>query len=145
QPLSFAQQRLWFLDQLAPDDASYNLPVALRLSGRLDVEALRRAFEALVQRHEALRTTFFEQEGQPFQRIHAPSTWALPVEDLSALDAAASEAQTLRLATREARQPFHLVHGPLLRTSLLRLSEEAHVLLVTMHHIVSDAWSMGVL
>ncbi|RKH08209.1 amino acid adenylation domain-containing protein, partial [Corallococcus sp. CA053C] len=145
QPLSFAQQRLWFLDQLAPDDASYNLPAALRLSGRLDVEALRRAFEALVARHEALRTTFFEQEGQPFQRIHAPATWALPVEDLSALDAAASEAETLRLATREARQPFHLVHGPLLRTSLLRLSEEAHVLLVTMHHIVSDAWSMGVL
>ncbi|RKH54152.1 non-ribosomal peptide synthetase, partial [Corallococcus llansteffanensis] len=145
QPLSFAQQRLWFLDQLAPDDASYNLPAALRLSGRLDVEALRRAFEALVQRHEALRTTFFEKEGQPFQRIHAPSTWALPVEDLSALDAAASEAETVRLATREARQPFHLVHGPLLRTSLLRLSEETHVLLVTMHHIVSDAWSMGVL
>ncbi|WP_223644877.1 non-ribosomal peptide synthetase [Corallococcus sp. EGB] len=145
QPLSFAQQRLWFLDQLAPDDASYNLPVALRLIGRLDVEALRRAFEALVARHEALRTTFFEEEGQPFQHIHAPAAWALPVEDLSSLDESAREAETLRLATREARQPFHLVHGPLLRTALLRLAEETHVLLVTMHHIVSDGWSMGVL
>ncbi|RKG63993.1 amino acid adenylation domain-containing protein, partial [Corallococcus sp. CA054B] len=145
QPLSFAQQRLWFLDQLAPDDASYNLPVALRLLGRLDVESLRRAFEALVARHEALRTTFFEDQGQPFQRIHAPATWALPVEDLSGLEESAREAETLRLATREARQPFHLVHGPLLRTALLRLEEETHVLLVTMHHIVSDGWSMGVL
>ncbi|NBC46059.1 amino acid adenylation domain-containing protein, partial [Corallococcus exiguus] len=145
QPLSFAQQRLWFLDQLAPDDASYNLPVALRLLGRLDVEALRRAFEALVVRHEALRTTFFEEEGQPLQRIHAPAAWALPVQDLSSLDESAREAETLRLATLEARQPFHLVHGPLLRTALLRLAEETHVLLVTMHHIVSDGWSMGVL
>ncbi|NNB98210.1 non-ribosomal peptide synthase/polyketide synthase, partial [Corallococcus exiguus] len=144
-PLSFAQQRLWFLDQLTPDDASYNLPVALRLLGHLDVEALRRAFEALVARHEALRTTFFEEEGQPFQRIHAPATWALPVEDLSSLEESAREAETLRLATREARQPFHLVHGPLLRTALLKLSEDSHVLLATMHHIVSDGWSMGVL
>ncbi|RKG94450.1 amino acid adenylation domain-containing protein, partial [Corallococcus carmarthensis] len=144
-PLSFAQQRLWFLDQLTPDDSSYNLPVALRLIGRLDVEALRRAFEALVARHEALRTTFFEEEGQPFQRIHAPAEWALPVEDLSSLEESARDAETLRLATREARQPFHLVHGPLLRTALLKLAEEAHVLLVTMHHIVSDGWSMGVL
>ncbi|MGE6764044.1 non-ribosomal peptide synthase/polyketide synthase, partial [Corallococcus interemptor] len=145
QPLSFAQQRLWFLDQLAPDDASYNLPVALRLIGRLDVEALRRAFEALVSRHEALRTTFFEEGGQPFQRIHAPASWALPVADLSGLDESAREAETLRLATLEARKPFHLVHGPLLRTALLKLTEETHVLLVTMHHIVSDGWSMGVL
>ncbi|RKH59280.1 non-ribosomal peptide synthetase, partial [Corallococcus interemptor] len=145
QPLSFAQQRLWFLDQLAPDDASYNLPVALRLLGRLDVEALRRAFEALVVRHEALRTTFFEEEGQPFQRIHAPASWALPVEDLSSLAEAAREEETLRLATLEARQPFHLGHGPLLRTALLKLSADSHVLLVTMHHIVSDGWSMGVL
>ncbi|MHA7629651.1 non-ribosomal peptide synthase/polyketide synthase [Corallococcus sp. M7] len=145
QPLSFAQQRLWFLDQLAPDDASYNLPVALRLLGRLDVEALRRAFEALVARHEALRTTFFEEEGQPFQRIHPPAEWVLPVEDLSGLDESTRDAETLRRATREARQPFNLVRGPLLRTSLLRLAEETHVLLVTMHHIVSDGWSMGVL
>ncbi|RKH75197.1 amino acid adenylation domain-containing protein, partial [Corallococcus sp. AB045] len=145
QPLSFAQQRLWFLDQLAPDDASYNLPVTLRLLGRLDVEALRRAFEALVARHEALRTTFFEEEGQPFQRIHPPAEWVLPMEDLSGLEESERDAETLRLATREARQPFHLVHGPLLRTALLKLSDDSHVLLVTMHHIVSDGWSMGVL
>ncbi|MBZ4377523.1 condensation domain-containing protein, partial [Corallococcus sp. AS-1-6] len=145
QPLSFAQQRLWFLDQLAPDDASYNLPVTLRLLGRLDVEALRRAFEALVARHEALRTTFFEEEGQPFQRIHPPTEWILPIEDLSGLNESERDAETLRLATREARQPFHLVQGPLLRTALLKLSEDSHVLLVTMHHIVSDGWSMGVL
>ncbi|RKG47933.1 amino acid adenylation domain-containing protein, partial [Corallococcus sp. AB011P] len=145
QPLSFAQQRLWFLDQLAPDDASYNLPVTLRLLGRLDVQALRRAFEALVARHEALRTTFFEEEGQPFQRIHPPAEWVLPMEDLSGLEESERDAETLRLATREARQPFHLVHGPLLRTALLKLSDVSHVLLATMHHIVSDGWSMGVL
>ncbi|RYZ43248.1 MAG: non-ribosomal peptide synthetase [Myxococcaceae bacterium] len=145
QPLSFAQQRLWFLDQLTPDDASYNLPVALRLLGPVDTEALRLAFESLVARHEALRTTFFEHEGQPFQRIQAPGVWALPLVDLSELESSAREAEALRLATQEARQTFHLGRGPLLRTCLLRLSEEAHVLLVTMHHIVSDGWSMSVL
>ncbi|RKH24036.1 condensation domain-containing protein, partial [Corallococcus sicarius] len=143
-PLSFAQQRLWLLDQLQPGDASYNLPAALRLTGRLEVEALRRAFEALVQRHEALRTTFQEHQGGPTQIIHAPGGWTLPVIDLSALPEAQRNAEARRQAGEEARRSFHLATGPLLRTTLVRLGEEEHLLLVTMHHIVSDGWSMGV-
>ncbi|RKG80214.1 amino acid adenylation domain-containing protein, partial [Corallococcus sp. CA049B] len=144
-PLSFAQQRLWLLDQLQPEDASYNLPAALQLSGHLDVEALRRAFEALVTRHEALRTTFHEQQGQPTQRIQAPAEWALPLMDLSSLPEDEREKEARKLADAEARRPFRLATGPLLRSALVRLREDSHLLLVTMHHIVSDGWSMGVL
>ncbi|RKH26001.1 condensation domain-containing protein, partial [Corallococcus sicarius] len=144
-PLSFAQQRLWLLDQLQPGDASYNLPAALQLTGHLNVEALRRAFEALVQRHEALRTTFHEHLGQPTQIIHAPGGWTLPVIDLSALPHAQREEEARGFANQEAQRPFDLKTGPLLRSTLVRLSEEEHLLLVTMHHVVSDGWSMGVL
>ncbi|MFP2902660.1 condensation domain-containing protein, partial [Corallococcus sp. 4LFB] len=145
EPLSFAQQRLWLLDQLQPGDASYNLPTALQLSGHLDLEALRRAFESLVQRHEALRTTFHEHQGQPTQRIHAPAEWTLPLVDLSSLPAAQRQEESRRLADEEARRPFDLTTGPLLRSTLVRLEQNEHLLLVTMHHIVSDGWSMGVL
>ncbi|AGC43389.1 non-ribosomal peptide synthetase [Myxococcus stipitatus DSM 14675] len=144
-PLSFAQQRLWFLEQMDPGSASYNLPVALRLEGRIDVEALRRAFEALVARHETLRTTFVLNDEQPRQQVHAPVGWTLPVIDLSKLADSERGPAVREHAHQEARQPFDLVAGPLLRTSLLRLSEQEHVLLVTMHHIVSDGWSMGIL
>ncbi|NBD14539.1 amino acid adenylation domain-containing protein, partial [Corallococcus sp. c25j21] len=144
-PLSFAQQRLWLLDQLRPGSAAYNIPTALRLKGALDGAALRRAFEALVARHETLRTTLFQQQGQPAQRIHSPATWTLPLVDLSALPEAQREEEARRLAAEEAQRPFDLGVGPLLRTSLVRLSEAEHVLLVTMHHIVSDGWSMGIL
>ncbi|NOK23867.1 condensation domain-containing protein, partial [Corallococcus carmarthensis] len=144
-PLSFAQQRLWFLDQLTPGDASYNLPTALRLTGQVDVEALRRAFESLVARHDSLRTTFREHQGQATQHIHSPDAWALPLIDLCALPEAQREDEAQRKVEAEARQPFDLQHGPLLRTALVRLSAEEHLLLVTMHHIVSDGWSMGVL
>ncbi|NNB91406.1 non-ribosomal peptide synthetase, partial [Corallococcus exiguus] len=145
QPLSFAQQRLWFLDQLTPGDASYNLPTALRLTGQVDVESLRRAFEALVARHDALRTTFRDSEGQATQHIHTPGTWALPLTDLSTLPEARREDEAQRKVEADARQPFDLRSGPLLRTALVRLAAEEHLLLVTMHHIVSDGWSMGVL
>ncbi|RKG69098.1 amino acid adenylation domain-containing protein, partial [Corallococcus exercitus] len=144
-PLSFAQQRLWFLDQLTPGDASYNIPTALRLTGRVDVESLRRAFEALVARHESLRTTFHEHQGQATQSIHPPNTWTLPLIDVSGLPEAQREAEAQRCVAEDARQPFHLERGPLLRTALVRLTAEEHLLLVTMHHIVSDGWSMGVL
>ncbi|RKI64338.1 non-ribosomal peptide synthetase, partial [Corallococcus sp. AB049A] len=144
-PLSFAQQRLWLLDQLQPEDASYNLPAALQLSGQVDAEALRHAFEALVARHESLRTTFHEHQGQPTQRIHAPAGWALPITDLSSLPESLREEEARKLANAEARRPFHLATGPLLRSALVRLREDSHLLLVTMHHIVSDGWSMGVL
>ncbi|RKG90846.1 non-ribosomal peptide synthetase, partial [Corallococcus sp. CA053C] len=144
-PLSFAQQRLWLLDQLQPGSASYNIPTALRLTGRVDVESLRRAFEALVARHETLRTTLVQYQGQPAQRIHAPMAWALPLIDVSSLPEARREAEARSLANQEAQRPFDLEAGPLLRTALVRLSGEEHLLLVTMHHIVSDGWSMGVL
>ncbi|RKI39793.1 non-ribosomal peptide synthetase, partial [Corallococcus sp. AB049A] len=106
---------------------------------------LRRAFEALVARHDALRTTFRESQGQAAQHIHAPGTWALPLIDLSTLPEAKREAEAQRKVEADARQPFDLRNGPLLRTALVRLAEEEHLLLVTMHHIVSDGWSMGVL
>ncbi|WP_253895672.1 non-ribosomal peptide synthetase/type I polyketide synthase, partial [Corallococcus exercitus] len=143
-PLSFAQQRMWFLDRLEPGQALYNIPLALRLSGPLDVEVLRRAFAEVVCRHEPLRTTFEERDGQPLQRIHAPpSEWPLPVEALPEGDAREA---TLRQRMREdATWPFDLGTGPLLRTRLLRLAPDEHVLLLCMHHIVTDGWSMGVL
>ncbi|RKH54663.1 amino acid adenylation domain-containing protein, partial [Corallococcus llansteffanensis] len=143
--LSFAQQRLWFLDQLQPGKATYNMPYALRLAGALDVPALQGAFTELVRRHESLRTTFTRHLGSPRQLIHPPSAWVLPVQDLSALPTAEREARALELALAGAQRPFHLGTGPLLRTELLKLSDTEHVLLVCMHHIVSDGWSMGVL
>jgi amino acid adenylation domain-containing protein/non-ribosomal peptide synthase protein (TIGR01720 family) len=145
-PLSFSQQRLWVLEQLLPGDAAYNIPVALELSGTLDVESLRRAFEAVVHRHEVLRTTFaMGPDGQPVQVIHPPARFALPLEDLSSLPEAEARADVLRRALDEARTPFSLTDGPLLRASLLKLGATEHVLLLDMHHIVSDGWSVGVL
>jgi amino acid adenylation domain-containing protein len=142
-PLSFAQQRLWFLDQLEPGSAAYNIPVALRLSGPLDVSALERSFSELVRRHEALRTTFPQVAGEPVQLISPPTPFLLAVTDLSAHPH--RDAEALRLATDEASRPFDLLRGPLLRASLLSLGQQHHVLLLTMHHIVSDGWSMQVL
>jgi amino acid adenylation domain-containing protein/non-ribosomal peptide synthase protein (TIGR01720 family) len=145
-PLSFAQQRLWFLERLEPSNASYNVPSALRLEGRLDVPALRRAFDALVQRHESLRTVFGAgDDGQPFQEVRPPAPLSVPCVDLSALPASARQEEVARLAAEEGIRPFNLGAGPLLRATLLRVTENEHVLILTMHHIVSDAWSMGVL
>ncbi|MEO5726492.1 MAG: amino acid adenylation domain-containing protein, partial [Byssovorax sp.] len=143
-PLSFAQQRLWFLDQLEPGGAAYIMPGALRLRGTLDVPALRGVFGEVVRRHEVLRTTFVTLEGRAAQVIHpARLAWELPVVDLSHLPEPEAHAQ--QHMAEEAAQPFDLATGPLLRTTLLRLGVDDHLLLVTMHHIVSDGWSMGVL
>jgi amino acid adenylation domain-containing protein len=145
-PLSFAQQRLWFIEQLEPGQALYNIPIALRLHGALDVGLLGRAFAEVVRRHESLRTTFLAREGRPLQRIQPPpAEWPLPVTDLSALAPEERAGKLETLMTAEAIQPFELTTGPLLRTSLLRLGQEEHVLLLNMHHIISDGWSMGVL
>ncbi len=144
-PLSFAQERLWFLDRLEPGRSTYNMPAALRLAGALDVAALRRCFAELVRRHEALRTTFGSGAGQPVQVIAAPAVPALPVADLAALPAAAREQELRRVSWREAERPFDLSAGPLLRLLLVRLGERDHGLSVTQHHIVSDGWSVGVL
>ncbi|WP_420127101.1 non-ribosomal peptide synthase/polyketide synthase [Longimicrobium sp.] len=144
-PLSFAQERLWFLDRLEPGSATYNIPVARRLGGAMDAGALERALGELVRRHEALRTVFAEADGRPVQVIAPFGGFTLPVEDLSALGEADREAAVRLRVSEETARPFDLAAGPLFRAALLRLGEEDHVLLLTMHHIVSDGWSMGVL
>ena len=144
-PLSFAQQRLWFLDQLVPDSALYNMPAPLRLEGTLDTAALERSLSELVRRHEVLRTTFPSESGQPLQVIAPAAPLALERVDLSALPAAEKETEAHRLLGEECRRPFSLARGPLLRALLLKLSDTEHVLLLNMHHIVSDGWSMSVL
>jgi amino acid adenylation domain-containing protein len=142
-PLSFAQQRLWFFDQLEPGNLFYNLPNAIRLRGTLDADALRRALTEIVRRHEVLRTSFANREGEPVQVIAPAANVLLPVTELAGLPEAEREAKARELATQETRKPFSLANGPLVRTGLLRLAADDHVLLVTMHHIVTDGWSMG--
>nr|WP_329607421.1 non-ribosomal peptide synthetase [Pseudomonas syringae] len=146
-PLSWAQQRLWFLDQLdRAAGAAYHIPAGLRLRGRLDSEALQATLDRIVARHEALRTHFALHEGQAIQVI-APATqgFALVTHDLRALDSAAQHEAVQQLAGEEALAPFDLSSGPLIRGRLVQLSETEHILLVTQHHIVSDGWSTGVL
>jgi amino acid adenylation domain-containing protein len=143
-PLSFAQQRLWFLDRLQPGNAAYHIPGAVRLSGPLDVALLARSLSEVLRRHEALRTTFPSVAEQPVQRIAPAAPLELPVTDLRHHPEAEREAFARRLAAEEARAPFDLEHGPLFRARLLRLGADDHVLVINMHHIVSDGWSLGV-
>jgi amino acid adenylation domain-containing protein len=143
-PLSFAQERLWFTDQLEPGSAVYNIPVVRWLGGALDEAALERSLGEIVRRHEALRTVFREVDGSPVQVIAPFGGFSLPVEDLSGLGEADLEAAVRLRIGEDARQAFDLSAGPLFRAALLRLAAEDHVLLVSMHHIVSDGWSMGV-
>jgi amino acid adenylation domain-containing protein len=145
QPLSFAQQRLWFINQLDPGTAAYNIPLAMRLRGELNAGALERSLREIVRRHESLRTMFVAGGGKPAQVIANTVALELPVIDLSHLSGVRQQDQIDLLSTKEARTPFNLREAPLLRASLLRLSDEDHVLLLNMHHIVSDGWSMGVL
>ncbi len=144
-PMSYAQQRLWFLDQFQSGGGSYNISAALRLTGNLDVEALRMAFEEIVIRHEALRTTFVSDDGQGRQVINESQRWELPTISLEPLSTDEQEEVITRRFRGDAQTPFDLINGPLLRTRLIRLANDRHVLIVTMHHIVSDGWSMGVL
>jgi amino acid adenylation domain-containing protein len=144
-PLSFAQQRLWFLDQLEPGSTVYNVPGAVRMRGPLDVAALEQSLNEIVRRHEALRTTFSMLEGEPVQVISSSLRVSLPVLDITDCRETERGEQARQLAREEARRPFDLTQGPLVRAALLRLGEDDHVLLLTMHHIVSDGWSMGVL
>jgi len=144
-PLSFAQQRLWFLDRLEPGTPVYNIPAALRLTGLLNVPALEQSFNEIIKRHEVLRTTFAVVDEQPIQVIAPEQSITLSVIDLKELPVAEREAEAQRLANAEAQRPFDLASGPLLRSTLLQLDETEHILLFTMHHIASDAWSMDVL
>ncbi len=144
-PLSFAQQRLWFLDQLEPGSTIYIIPAAVRLHGQLDWRALEQALHLVILRHENLRTTFPRRQGEPVQQISSESLTRLILLDLRQLPPEAREEQAHQLAQQEIEQPFDLAHGPLLRCRLLQLTEQEHVLFLVMHHIISDGWSSGIL
>lgn len=143
-PLSFAQKRLWFLSRLEPDQPFYNIPANVRIRGALDREALAWSVARIVERHEALRTVFREQDGEPVQQILERIPIAFPLVDAAGIPAAELDGWIRKQAEEELRRPFDLSAGPLLRFRLLRIGDEDHILLTTMHHIVSDAWSMGI-
>ncbi|MEG3971751.1 amino acid adenylation domain-containing protein, partial [Microcoleus sp. T2B6] len=143
-PLSFAQTRLWFLDRLQPDSAFYNIPLALRLFGQLNIAALQSSINEIIQRHEALRTNFAIVGDQPVQVIASTLSFQLEVVNLLHLSESQREIEAKRLATVEANRPFNLEQEPLLRGEVLQLGEKEYLLLLTMHHIISDGWSLGV-
>ncbi len=144
-PTSFAQQRLWFLNQLAPDNPFYNVSTALRLKGLLNLTALQQAFNEIVHRHETLRTNFVMVEGEPMQAIASSLTISIVVINICHLSADEREQEVIKLAIQEARQPFNLATDQLLRVKLLQLNNTEYVLLLNLHHIVADGWSIGVL
>ncbi len=142
-PASFAQERLWFVEQLDPGRSAYNTARAWRIVGPLDAGALGRALQYLGRRHETLRTEVVGRDGRPWQRVLPDADAALVVTDLSGVEASAREVEAQRLLAEESLRPFDLARGPLWRVRLLRLDDARHVLVVTMHHIVSDGWSHG--
>ncbi len=141
---SFAQQRLWFLDQFEPNSAFYNIPIALRLAGTLNRAALEQSLQEIITRHEALRTNFITVDGKPSQIIQTESTWTLSIVELQHLPSSEQEIASKLLAQQQAIQPFDLATQALLRATLVVLNETEHLLLVCMHHIVCDGWSMGI-
>ena len=144
-PLCLAQERLWFLNQLQPDSVAYNISQALKLTGALDLRALRGALDALLARHESLRTTFPAVDGKPVQVVGPAGPFELPVVDLSGREEAERGPEAQRLVAEEAWRPFDLSQRPLIRALLIRFGTDEHVLLLAMHHIISDGWSMAVL
>ncbi|MGE1156633.1 non-ribosomal peptide synthetase [Pseudomonas kitaguniensis] len=144
-PQSLAQNRLWITWQLDPHSSAYTIPGGLRLRGELDEDAVRASFEQLIQRHEALRTRFYERDGQAFQRVDATTDFDLRVIDLRDLPEAEREARALQIREEQARTSFNLEKGPLFWVTLVRLDDEDHQLLVTLHHIIADGWSLTIL
>ncbi len=144
-PLSFGQERLWFLDRLEPGSPAYNIYNPIRIQGPLDVAAFERSLGEIIRRHEILRTTIGSIDGRPFQRIHPPADWKIPFLDLSGLPAEEREAEAARLIDAETAGSFDLGRGPLFRSSLVRLGPEEHLWLETHHHIIGDDWSMKIL
>ena len=144
-PQSLAQNRLWITWQLDPHSSAYTIPGALRLRGELDEDAVRLSFQQLIQRHEGLRTRFYERDGQAFQRVDATRDFDLQIIDLSDLPTAEREGRALQIREDEARTQFDLEKGPLLWVTLVRLDDEDHQLLVTLHHIIADGWSLNIL
>jgi NRPS condensation-like uncharacterized protein len=143
--LSYNQQRLWFLNQLQPGNPAYNIPIARSLAGPLDTAALEKSLNEIARRHAILRASFAAVDGQTVQTIHPPQAIRLPTVDLSAMAEGERQAELQRVMQAESQRPFDLSQGPLFRAMLVRLQEVDHVLLLTLHHIVSDGWSMGVL
>ena len=143
-PLSFSQQRLWFLDKLIPNNSFYNIPAGVRLKGPVDVDVLEKSLNEIVRRHEALRTTFAEHDGEAVQLIHPAMLVPIHWHDLRDVPADQQNAAAWRLASAEAERPFDLAAGPLLRAGVIQLAEDDHVLLLTMHHIISDGWSTAI-
>ncbi len=143
-PLSFAQQSLWFLDQLSPGQATFNMPVAVRVSGPLDLAAFERSLAEMMQRHEVLRTCIASVAGRPVQVVAEAVALPLIVVDLRGLEASQRESEVRRLAAEEARRPFDLTHGPLIRAHVVMLGDLDHAFLLSMHHIIGDGWSFGV-
>jgi amino acid adenylation domain-containing protein len=144
-PLSYAQQRMWFLDQLNPGSAMYNMPFEMRLSGQLDFDALQRSLNRIAERHEVLRTSFVVRDGSPWQQIACAQQLTVEKTDLRTLTQEQRELAALALAKTEASRPFDLSLGPLLRVKLLQLEDREYLLLLNMHHILSDGWSVGVM
>ncbi|RKH22355.1 condensation domain-containing protein, partial [Corallococcus sicarius] len=133
-------QRLWLIDQLEPGSPLYNMPVAVRLDGTLHADVLERALQEVLRRHDALRTTFAQVDGEPVQVIHPEVVLPLGHVDLSGVDAAQREGEARAQVAQEMRRPFDLRRGPLVRAVLFKLTEREHILVVNMHHIVSDGW-----
>ncbi|MDJ0732574.1 MAG: amino acid adenylation domain-containing protein [Nostocaceae cyanobacterium] len=144
-PASFGQKRLWFLDQLEPGSPFYNLPFAVRLKGNLNIPILEKSFQTIVERHEALRTALITVNGEPVQAIAPEIKLTIPVVDLEGFPESERENQALQIATQEAQSPFVLSEFPLVRVKLLRLQEQEHILLLSVHHTVFDGWSIGIL
>ena len=143
-PVSFAQRRLWFLDQLGPGNAAYNVPRVIRMVGTVDLSALASAVKALVTRHDALRTVFVSLDGEPRQTVLPAMPIDLPVIDLRQLPDHDRQDAAIRVAVEETKKPFNLTSGPLLRTTLIQLASEEHILVLSMHHIITDGWSMSI-
>ncbi|MBD2385751.1 non-ribosomal peptide synthetase [Cylindrospermum sp. FACHB-282] len=143
-PLSFAQERLWFLEQLQPDTSIYNMPAAVYLKGNLNLAALEQSLTEIVRRHETLRTSFYVVDGQPFQSITPNIIANLPIVDLQEIPATEQEAVIQRMILEESQRTFNLTQGSLLRCTLLQISQQEHIFLFTIHHIIADGWSLGV-
>jgi len=143
-PLSYSQERLWFLDQLYPGSALYNIPTAVRLKGTLNYTALRHSVNKIIERHESLRTRFILAGETPVQSVLSELKFEIPLIDLSDLPEEKKHSEVIKRSNAEAQKPFDLSTGPLIRLTLLKLSDQEHVLLLTMHHIISDGWSVGV-
>ena len=144
-PLSFAQERLWFLEQLEPGNTGYNICRAARLRGALNFKALEASLNEIIRRHEVLRTSFEVNDGQPVQVVASNAKLKLGRRDLSKIAEADRDHTIERLAAEETRRPFDLTQAPLLRANVLRLGEADHIFILATHHVVSDAWSMGIL